>query len=330
MKAVLAAAVAALCALAQPLHAQAPAYPSKVVRMVVPFPPGGGFDGIARPYAEKLSAILGQPVVLDYRPGAGGNIGVEHAAKSTPDGHTLLVANVSMTTSPAMWKTIGYDAVNDFAPISRIGVVSSAFAINPALPAKDLKELAALSKVKPLNFASPGVGTSSHLIGEMMNIEGILSLVHIPYKGTAPAVADALGGQLDAVMVPLVSLAPHIKSGKLRGIAVSSAVRVPMPPMNGNGIKNPNRARLGMVCARLARPTIGRASKGRRAATMPSGMPMAAAMAVEAATSTTCSPNRVAISARWDVMNASNSVMWRPPLGRPLPSARARVDPHSP
>ena len=230
MKPLLAAAVAALCALAQPLHAQAPAYPSKVVRMVVPFPPGGGFDGIARPYAEKLSAILGQPVVLDYRPGAGGNIGVEHAAKSTPDGHTLLVANVSMTTSPAMWKTIGYDAVNDFAPISRIGVVSSAFAINPARPAKDLKELAALSKVKPLNFASPGVGTSSHLIGEMMNIEGILSLVHIPYKGTAPAVADALGGQLDAVMVPLVSLAPHIKSGKLRGIAVSSAVRVPILP----------------------------------------------------------------------------------------------------
>lgn len=230
MKAVLAAAVAALCALAQPLHAQAPAYPSKAVRMVVPFPPGGGFDGIARPYAEKLSAILGQPVVLDYRPGAGGNIGLEHAAKSTPDGHTLLVANVSMTTSPAMWKTIGYDAVNDFAPISRIGVVSSAFAINPALPAKDLKELAALSKVKPLNFASPGVGTSSHLIGEMMNIEGILSLVHIPFKGTAPAVADALGGQLDAVMVPLVSLAPHIKSGKLRGIAVSSAVRVPILP----------------------------------------------------------------------------------------------------
>ncbi len=230
MKALLAAAVAALCAIAQPLHAQAPAYPSKVVRMVVPFPPGGGFDGIARPYAEKLSAILGQPVVLDYRAGAGGNIGVEHAAKSTPDGHTLLVANVSMTTSPAMWKTIGYDAVNDFAPISRIGVVSSAFAINPALPAKDLKELAALSKVKPLNFASPGVGTSSHLIGEMMNIEGILSLVHIPYKGTAPAVADALGGQLDAVMVPLVSLAPHIKSGKLRGIAVSSAARVPILP----------------------------------------------------------------------------------------------------
>jgi len=230
VKALLAAAVAALCALAQPLHAQAPAYPSKVVRMVVPFPPGGGFDGIARPYAEKLSAILGQPVVLDYRAGAGGNIGVEHAAKSTPDGHTLLFANVSMTTNPAMWKTIGYDAVNDFVPISRVGVVSSAFAINPALPAKDLKELAALSKVKPLNFASPGVGTSSHLIGEMMNIEGILSLVHIPYKGTAPAVADALGGQLDAVMVPLVSLAPHIKSGKLRGIAVSSAARVPILP----------------------------------------------------------------------------------------------------
>jgi tripartite-type tricarboxylate transporter receptor subunit TctC len=211
-------------------QAGAQAYPGKAVRMVVPFPPGGGFDGIGRPFAEKLSAILGQPVVLDYRPGAGGNIGVEHAAKSAPDGYTLLLANVSMTTNPAMWKTIGYDAVNDFAPISRVGSVSSAFAINPALPPKGLRELMAYSKTRPLNFASPGVGTSSHLIGEMMNIEGILSLVHIPYKGTAPAVADALGGQLDAVMVPLVSLAPHIKSGKLRGIAVSSATRVALLP----------------------------------------------------------------------------------------------------
>ncbi|MBS0337335.1 MAG: tripartite tricarboxylate transporter substrate binding protein [Proteobacteria bacterium] len=230
MRAVLVAAVAALCALAQPVHAQAPAYPSKPVRLVVPFPPGGGFDGIGRPFSEKLGAILGQPVVMDYRPGAGGNIGVEHAAHSAPDGYTLLLANVSMTTNPAMWKKIGYDAVNDFAPVSRIGGVSSAFAIHPSVPARDLRELMAYSKAKPLNFASPGVGTSSHLIGEMMNIEGILSLVHIPYKGTAPAVADAIGGQLDAVMVPLVSLAPHIKSGKLRGIAVSGANRAAMLP----------------------------------------------------------------------------------------------------
>jgi tripartite-type tricarboxylate transporter receptor subunit TctC len=208
----------------------AQAYPAKVIRLVVPFPPGGGFDGIARPFAEKLGALLGQPIVLDFRPGAGGNIGIEHAARSPADGYTLLIANVSMATNPSMWKTLNYDAVADFAPITRIGVVSSALAVHPSVPAKDLKELIAYSKTKPLNFASPGVGTSSHLIGEMMNSEGILRLVHIPYKGTAPAVADAIGGQLDAVMVPLVSLVQHIRAGKLRGIAVSSSRRVSLLP----------------------------------------------------------------------------------------------------
>jgi tripartite-type tricarboxylate transporter receptor subunit TctC len=227
-KNVLAAVVVALAAFAQPSIAQT--YPTKVIRMVVPFPPGGGFDGIARPVAEKMGTFLGQAIVLDYRPGAGGNIGIEHASKSPADGYTILIANVSMTSNPAIWKSINYDAVTDFAPISRIGSASSALAVHPSVKAKDLKELRAVAKAKPLNFASPGVGTSSHLIGEMMNLEGILHLVHIPYKGTAPAMSDAIGGQLDAVMVPLVSLAPHIRAGKLRGIAVSSAQRVPMMP----------------------------------------------------------------------------------------------------
>lgn len=211
-------------------NAGAQAWPTKTIRLVVPFPPGGGFDGIARPIVEKMGPLLGQPIVMDYRPGAGGNIGIEHASKSPADGYTLLIANVSMATNPAIWKKINYDPVADFAPISRIGSAASALAINPSLPAKDFAELRAVAKAKPLNFASPGVGTSSHLIGEMMNIEGILPLVHIPYKGTAPAVADAIGGQLDAVMVPLVSLAQHIRAGKLRGIAVSSAQRVSLLP----------------------------------------------------------------------------------------------------
>jgi len=222
------AALLVLGAFIQPAAGQP--YPSKVVRMVVPFPPGGGFDGIARPVAEKMGALLGQPIVLDYRPGAGGNIGIDHASHSSADGYTLLIANVSMATNPAIWKTLNYDAVTDFAPITRLGWVSSALAIHPSVPAKDLKELIEVSKKKALNFASPGVGTSSHLIGEMMNGEGILKLVHIPYKGTAPAVADAIGGQLDAVMVPLVSVVQHIRAGKLRGIAVSSATRVSLLP----------------------------------------------------------------------------------------------------
>ncbi|MEO8202551.1 MAG: tripartite tricarboxylate transporter substrate binding protein [Betaproteobacteria bacterium] len=227
-KSTFAGALLALAAVTQPVQAQP--YPSKVIRMVVPFPPGGGFDGIARPVAEKMGAFLGQAIVLDYRPGAGGNIGIEHAAKAVADGYTILVANVSMTSNPAIWKSINYDPVTDFAPIARIGSASSALAVHPSVKAKDLKELRMVAKAKPLNFASPGVGTSSHLIGEMMNLEGILHLVHIPYKGTAPAVTDALGGQLDAIMVPLVSLAPHIRAGKLRGIAVSSAQRVAMMP----------------------------------------------------------------------------------------------------
>lgn len=225
---ILASALLAFGAFAH--NALAQPYPAKPIRLVVPFPPGGGFDGIARPVAEKMGGLLGQPIVLDYRPGAGGNIGIEHAAHSPADGYTILIANVSMTTNPSIWKTLNYDAANDFAPISRLGWVSSALAVYPGVPANDLKELVALSKKKALNFASPGVGTSSHLIGEMMNNEGILKLVHIPYKGTAPAVADAIGGQLDAVMVPLVSLAQHIRAGKLRGIAVSSAARVSLLP----------------------------------------------------------------------------------------------------
>ena len=219
---------AALLSLVQSAWAQS--WPSKLIRLVVPFPPGGGFDGIARPLVEKMGPLLGQPIVMDYRPGAGGNIGIEHASKSPADGYTLLIANVSMTSNPAIWKSINYDAVADFAPISRVGSAASALAIHPSVQARDFKELRALAKAKPLNFASPGVGTSSHLVGEMMNLEGILQLVHIPYKGTAPAVADAIGGQLDAVMVPLVSLAQHIRAGKLRGIAVSSAQRASQMP----------------------------------------------------------------------------------------------------
>ena len=205
-------------------------YPTRPVRVVVGFPAGGPTDVIARYIAQDLTVSMGQSFIVENRPGANAIIGTEAVAHAAPDGYTLLFANVSLTSNPAIWKTVNYDAVKDFAAISRVGIASSALAIHPSVPAKDLKELMAYAKTKPLNFASPGVGTSSHLIGEMMNLEGILSLVHIPYKGTAPAVADAIGGQLDAVMVPLVSLAQHIRAGKLRGIAVSSGHRVSLMP----------------------------------------------------------------------------------------------------
>ncbi len=230
VKIVLASTLLAFGVFAQSGWAQAPAYPSKIVRIVIPFPPGGGFDGIARPFSEKLGAILGQSVVLDYRPGAAGNIGIEYVARAAADGYTLLIGNIGLASNPALWKTMNYDAVTDFAPITRLGAVSSVLAIHPSVPARDLKELMALSKVKPLTFATPAVSSPSHLLGEMMNREGILHLRHISYKGTAQAMTDAIGGHLDAVMLPAPPLVPHIRAGTLRGIAVTSLKRVTLLP----------------------------------------------------------------------------------------------------
>jgi tripartite-type tricarboxylate transporter receptor subunit TctC len=230
-KALLLASVLAASGLAShSVQAQTPAYPARLIKMIVPFPPGGGFDGIARPFAEKLHSILGQPVVLENRPGAGGNIGAEYVARSTPDGYTLLFANAFLVTNPPIQKAPGYDPVKDFVAISRVGSVSTALAVHPSVPAKDLKELIELSKKKPLNFGTPGIGTAPHLVGEMMNLNGTMRLVHVPYKGSGPAIADAIGGQIDMVMTPASNVAQHIRAGKLRGIAVLSRNRASIMP----------------------------------------------------------------------------------------------------
>jgi tripartite-type tricarboxylate transporter receptor subunit TctC len=234
-------AVLALCSLlaagfsagvpAQPTARGAdPAYPVRVIRMIVPFPPGGGFDGISRPYTEKLSGLLGQPVIIENRPGAGGNIGAQLVARAAPDGYTLLLANPFLTSNPAIDKASGYDPVKDFAPITRIGSVSNVIAVHPSVPAKDLKELIALSKKRPLNYGTPGVGTATHLICEMLNLDGTINLVHVPYKGSGPAIADTLGGQIDMVVTPVSNVTQHIRAGKLRGIAVMGSKRAAVMP----------------------------------------------------------------------------------------------------
>lgn len=209
---------------------QAQPYPARPVRMIVPFSPGGGFDGIARPFAEKLGETLGQPVLLEHRPGAGGNIGAETAARAAPDGYTVLFANTFLATNPAFYKSIGYDPLKDFVAITRVGSVSTAVAVHPSLPANGLQALIALSRHKPLNFGTPGVGTMPHLVGELLNLEGTMRLVHVPYKGSAPAITDALGGQIEMVITPLANVAQHIRAGKLRGIAVISAQRSALMP----------------------------------------------------------------------------------------------------
>lgn len=201
--------------------AMAQSYPSRAIKLVVPFPPGGGFDGIARPFAERLSAALGQPVIVDNRAGAGGNIGTESVAHAPADGYTLLFANDYLGTNPNLYKAIKYDPVRDFIPISLVGSTQMAIAVNPAnVKATDAKSLAAGSQAKALQYGTPGVGTSPHLFGELYAFTTGTKLDHIPYRGTGPAINDALGGQIDMVLVTVPSLVQHIKTGKLRGIAV--------------------------------------------------------------------------------------------------------------
>jgi tripartite-type tricarboxylate transporter receptor subunit TctC len=205
-------------------------YPSRPIRLIVPFPPGGGFDGIARPFAEKLSTLLGQNLVIENRAGAAGNVGADVAARSPADGYTLLFANDFLATNPPMLKSTSYDPVKDFVPITKVGTVATALATHPSVPASNLKELMALSKTKPLNYGTPGVGSVPHLIGEMMNLEGVMRLVHVPYKGSGPAITDAIGGQIDIVITTLSSLAPHMRAGRLRGIGVIGPNRAPFMP----------------------------------------------------------------------------------------------------
>jgi tripartite-type tricarboxylate transporter receptor subunit TctC len=202
-------------------------YPSRPVRLIVPFPPGGGFDGIARPFAEKLGSLLGQTLVIENRAGAAGNVGAEVAARATPDGYTLLFANDFLATNPPMLKSTAYDPLKDFVPITRVGTVATALVTHPSIPASNLKDLMALSKTRPLHFGTPGVGSVPHLVGELMNLEGVMRLVHVPYKGSGPALADLMAANIDFISLEYTAVEPHVKSGKLKALATATAQRVP-------------------------------------------------------------------------------------------------------
>jgi tripartite-type tricarboxylate transporter receptor subunit TctC len=210
-------------ALMFPAHAQD--YPNRPIKMVVPFPPGGGMDGVARPLAEKLAVLLGQPLVIENRPGASGNVGAEAVARTPADGYTLMFVNDFLASNPAMYKSIGYDSLRDFTPLARVATVKLLFVVHPSSPARSFRDLASLSKSKPVSLGTPGVGSAPHLLGELLNLEGALRSIHVPYKGSAPAVADAMGGQVDVVLTTLPSVTSHLRSGKLRGLAVTSERR---------------------------------------------------------------------------------------------------------
>ncbi|MCZ2495675.1 tripartite tricarboxylate transporter substrate binding protein [Xylophilus sp. Kf1] len=212
--------------------AQTP-YPARPVTLVVPQAAGGTNDIVGRLVGQKLGEVLGASVVVDNRPGAGGNIGTQLVAKAPRDGYTLLMTiSSSQAINPALYKNPGFDPVKDFRPIGLVGEVPNVLLVNDGFPAKNLAEFLALARRKDAQYqyASAGNGTLNHLLGEMLNHMAGLNLQHVPYKGVAPAINDVLGGQLPMVFASLPSALPHIRSGKLRAIAVSGARRSPALP----------------------------------------------------------------------------------------------------
>ena len=214
-------------------HAAAQPYPSKPVHIIVPFPPAGAADLLTRALGKKLAETWGQPVVADNRPGAGGNIGAEAAAKSAPDGYTLLMGAVTThAVSMSLYSKLGYDLEKDLVPISLVANVPHILVANPTVPAKNLTEVIAYLKQQggKVNFASQGNGTLSHLEFELMKSMGGFSANHIPYKGSAPAMADILAGTVVLLFDSIPSSLPQVRAGKLRGIAVASSRRSPVLP----------------------------------------------------------------------------------------------------
>lgn len=207
-------------------------YPTKAIKIVVPYTPGGGTDITARTIALKLSERLGQPVVVDNRPGAGGNIGHDIVAKAAPDGYTLMITGLSLVTNGYLQDKLPYDPIQDFAPISLAVTIPNVLAVYPGLAANSVKELIALAKTKPggLNYASAGNGTSLHLAAELFKLLAQVNLTHVPYKGSGQAEPDVIGGQIEMIFDPLASVLPHIKSGRLRALGISTAVRSAVLP----------------------------------------------------------------------------------------------------
>jgi tripartite-type tricarboxylate transporter receptor subunit TctC len=208
-------------------------YPSKPIKLIVPFPPGGTTDLLARIVAERLPSALGQTVVVDNRAGAGGMLGTDALAKSAPDGYTIGMATASTHgVNPAVQKKIAYDAQKDFAPIARIATVPNVMVVHPSVNAKTIAEFVALAKKEPgkLSFASPGSGSVGHLVGELFKSAAQVDMVHIPYKGAGPALNDTIGGQVQALYDNLPTSLPHIQAGKLRALAVASERRSAVLP----------------------------------------------------------------------------------------------------
>jgi tripartite-type tricarboxylate transporter receptor subunit TctC len=208
-------------------------YPTRPVTLVVAFTPGGASDVLARLLGRKLEQILGAPFVIDNRPGAGGNVAAEAVAHSAPDGYTLLVGNNAiLATNAALYRKVNFDAEADFAPIGLIGSQANILVVNPSVPASSMAELIALAKANPgkLNFASSGHGLAAHLAGELFKVEAGIDIVHVPYKGAAPALQDVIAGHVQMMFATASSVVPHIRDGKVRALGVATLKRTAVLP----------------------------------------------------------------------------------------------------
>ena len=225
------AVLAAYALLSPALHAQSK-YPEKVIRFVVPFPPGGGNDILARAIQPRLAELLGQPVVIDNRSGAGGNVGTDIVAKSLPDGHTIVIASNQVTMNPYLQSRLPFDIEKDFVPVAEVATVPMVLVVHPSIQANSVREFIALAKANPgkLNHATPGGGTPQHIAFEVFNHAAGIDVTHIPYKGTGPAMADLLGGQVQSAIATMASVEQHIKAGKLRALGLTTPKRSQAAP----------------------------------------------------------------------------------------------------
>jgi tripartite-type tricarboxylate transporter receptor subunit TctC len=226
------AALVVLAAFSAAAQSPATAYPVKPVRLIAPYPAGGSSDLIARIVAQKFGDAYGQQFVVDNRAGAGGVLGSELAARATPDGYTLLLGNIAPLAISATLQKLGYDPLRDFAPISMLATGPTIVVVHPSVPAKSMSEFIALAKSQPgkLNYGSGGNGTPAHLTTELLKQMAGINLVHVPYKGTGQSVNDLIAGQIQLVFASTPVALPHIKTGRLRALAVSSAKRTPLAP----------------------------------------------------------------------------------------------------
>jgi tripartite-type tricarboxylate transporter receptor subunit TctC len=233
MRALLAAALVAGCALHAATPADAQAYPIRPIKVVVPFPPGGPTDGMARIISDRLGAVLGQPIVVENRGGAGGGLGGKFVAEADGDGYTILMSpGGSLTTGPMVNPNIGYDPVKALAPVAQLVEMPIIVTVNPDLPVHTMAEVVAYAKANPgkLKWGSQGYGTAPHLLIELFKLENNVNVVHVPYRGTGPMLNGILGGEVQIVADPSTTVLPHIQAGKLRAIAIAGEARIPQLP----------------------------------------------------------------------------------------------------